>query len=202
MKGTAFVLSLIVLPILVALIQKELEGWLLLLPKKVLELACRRVPHNNREILRDEWSAELHEILHGLTERPLSRLFLGLRYSGSLLIAARKVSRELAGTRSDQQAMADETPDDRIAAAFLRRTAADLMTMQISAHVKSSGWRLNRRNLTDLDKVRRRLIRQLEHNRDFTDQELREIVYRFNVFGDENALLIMQAMSILPPHEP
>lgn len=89
----------IVGPVLAGLLTKEVEGLLHLAPFTLLRLARRRLPVECRTDLYDEWHAELFEALHNKEKRPLSRFFLGLRYSLGLLIAARRVAREISEAR-------------------------------------------------------------------------------------------------------
>jgi len=88
-----------VVGVLTNLLTREAEGWIDALPSWLLRLAGRRVPASHRDTLYDEWAAELHHALHGMDDRPLSRLLLGLRYAAGVLCAARRVAKELGPVR-------------------------------------------------------------------------------------------------------
>ncbi|MFY1587323.1 cell division protein SepF [Micromonospora sp. WMMD734] len=92
--------------VLVRLMGKEVESLLGAFPVLLLRLARRRVPHGIRDDLYEEWLAELAEALHGKSERPLTRLWLGLRFSSGLLRSAGEVGRalNLIRNRSDEAA--------------------------------------------------------------------------------------------------
>jgi hypothetical protein len=105
--GTGLV-ALILLPILTGLLTKEAEGWLAILPFGLLRLAKAQLPAARRS-LYDEWSAELHALLQEMDDRPLTRLFRGVRYSSGLIWAARTVARELGNTREP-----DTEPDSAL----------------------------------------------------------------------------------------
>jgi hypothetical protein len=120
--------------VVVNLLAKETETLLGAFPVLLLRIARRRVPHGVRDDLYEEWLAELAEALHGTTERPLTRLWLGLRFTFGLLKSAGEVGRTLRTVRS-QSAVTSAQPeavpavaadadsplhDPRLAAAFLR----------------------------------------------------------------------------------
>ncbi|MFB6396190.1 hypothetical protein [Polymorphospora lycopeni] len=91
-------LAIIIATTASGLIVKELEGWFDIIPNLLLKVARRRLPSHLRVELYEEWSAELHIALHAASTRPISRLFLGVRYATGLLWAARRVGRELSAT--------------------------------------------------------------------------------------------------------
>lgn len=93
-------IALLVLPVAVNLLSKEVEGWLDLVPSMLLRLARRRLPTDQREAMYDEWYAELHAALHRSGDRPLTRLWLAVRFAAGLVLAARRVARELSTSRA------------------------------------------------------------------------------------------------------
>jgi hypothetical protein len=101
--------TVVLVPVVVGLISKEVEGWLDLAPIGLLRLARRRLPADQRDVLYEEWAAELHEALHGTESRPLTRLWLGIRYSAGLLRAAPKVAREIGTVRNEYPISASST---------------------------------------------------------------------------------------------
>jgi hypothetical protein len=60
-----------------------------------IRLAARRLPAEIREDLAQEWTAELHQILHDGHTRRLARLWHGTRYALGFLRAAPRISRDL-----------------------------------------------------------------------------------------------------------
>ncbi|MGW9195557.1 cell division protein SepF [Micromonospora chersina] len=119
--------------VVVNLLAKETETLLGAFPVLLLRIARRRVPHGVRDDLYEEWLAELAEALHGTAERPLTRLWLGLRFASGLLKSAGEVGHTLRTVRS-QSSVASAQPepvpavadlplhDPRIAAAFRHAT--------------------------------------------------------------------------------
>jgi hypothetical protein len=67
------------------------------LPFALIRLAGRRVPREVRKDLVEEWTAELHEILHGTEALPITRLFTGTRYALGLARVAPSIGYELTG---------------------------------------------------------------------------------------------------------
>lgn len=72
------------------------------LPFAMLWLARRRVPRPLRDVLHEEWSAELAEILDEREEMPLTRVWVGVRYAFGLLRSARAVAQRLGRVRADR----------------------------------------------------------------------------------------------------
>jgi hypothetical protein len=70
----AGLVGLIVTGVLRSLLAKEVEGWIESLPGYLLRMARARVPSSHRDLLYDEWVAELHAALHGTEARPVTRL--------------------------------------------------------------------------------------------------------------------------------
>jgi hypothetical protein len=75
----------------------EARGRLDRLPHTLLRLAGRRLPHDVRDDLTDEWEAELGAILAQAAGLPITRLVVGTRYSLGLLRVAPRVAGELTG---------------------------------------------------------------------------------------------------------
>jgi hypothetical protein len=78
------------------LASEEIRGRLDRLPHGVVRLAARLLPEQVRDDLRDEWAAELHEILRGAEALPVTRVARGVRYALGLLRAGRSIGRELS----------------------------------------------------------------------------------------------------------
>jgi hypothetical protein len=70
--------------------QQEAETRLSQLPSALIRLAVRRLPPDLRDDMAAEWKAELEFILTGTDGLPLTRLWRGTRYAGSLLASARR----------------------------------------------------------------------------------------------------------------
>jgi len=99
--------------VFVNLLGKEVESRFGAFPVLLLRLASYRVPLSVREDLYEEWLAELSEALHGTDERPLTRLWLGLRFSFGLLKSADEVGRTLQVIRNqsvDAVSVAEPAP--------------------------------------------------------------------------------------------
>jgi Helix-turn-helix domain len=77
------------------LASEEIRGRLDQLPNALIRLASHRVPGNLRDDLADEWSAEMHEILHGADALPVTRLVLGIRFGFGLLRTSPDIGRQL-----------------------------------------------------------------------------------------------------------
>jgi hypothetical protein len=60
------------------LVSEEVRGRLDRLPHALIALAARRAPADVRAELAEEWTAELHEILHGKQALPITRLVVGV----------------------------------------------------------------------------------------------------------------------------
>jgi hypothetical protein len=99
--GAAAWVALAGLPVLACvgdLASEELRGRLDRLPHALIALAARRAPAEARAELREEWTAELHEILRGAEALPITRLVRGTRYAAGLLRTARVIGRQLSPT--------------------------------------------------------------------------------------------------------
>lgn len=80
------------------MVSEEIRGQLNRLPVALLRVARRRLPPHLRESLHDqEWEPELLHILTEAETRPVSRLFIGVRFSLGLIRSARSVGRARAG---------------------------------------------------------------------------------------------------------
>jgi hypothetical protein len=86
----------VLIAVLGELINDEIRGWIDYLPRVILRLAARRLdPAGKITIYEDEWLPELSCILRGAEARPISRVILGVKYSGGLLIRARRIASHL-----------------------------------------------------------------------------------------------------------
>jgi hypothetical protein len=94
----AAVLAMTGTAILGDLVSEEVRGRLDHLPHALIRLAARRLPPDVREDLAEEWTAELHEILHGAEALPVTRLYRGTRYALGLLRTASSIGRDLSIT--------------------------------------------------------------------------------------------------------
>jgi hypothetical protein len=92
----AALLGLLVLACVGALVSEEVRGRLERLPHALIALAARRAPPEMRAELREEWAAELHEILRGAEALRITRLVSGIRYAAGLLRTARGIGRQLS----------------------------------------------------------------------------------------------------------
>ncbi len=90
--------------LLLNMLSKEAETWLGALPLLLLKLARARVRRSLRNELYDEWAAELFEATHQYAERPLSRLWLGMRYAGGILWAAIRIAKDIGAARDSAPA--------------------------------------------------------------------------------------------------
>lgn len=80
------------------MVSEEIRGQLNRLPLALLRVARRRLPRHLRESLHDqEWEPELLHILTEAETRPVSRLFIGVRFSLGLIRSARSVGRARTG---------------------------------------------------------------------------------------------------------
>src|SRR6266704_1546867 len=77
------------------LASEEIRGRLDQLPNALIRLASHRLPGNVRDDLSDEWTAELHEILHGAAALPVTRLVRGIRFGFGLLRTAPDIGHQL-----------------------------------------------------------------------------------------------------------
>lgn len=74
-----------------------IRGWRDGIPVGIVRLAARRLPSAIRADLRDEWIAELLQILHVFPAPAPSQPMPGLRFAVGLLFAAPRVGRALVG---------------------------------------------------------------------------------------------------------
>lgn len=81
--------------VVTGLAQDELKGWIGRLPFWLLRIATKRVPEDIRDSLREDWEAELHHLLRDKTDRPITRLVVGLRFSLGLVSGGAKAADEI-----------------------------------------------------------------------------------------------------------
>jgi transcriptional regulator with XRE-family HTH domain len=80
------------------MVSEEVRDRLDQLPRAILRLAARRLNAQERAaIYDDEWLPELTYILQGDEARPVSRIYHGTRFAFGILIAARRIARDLGG---------------------------------------------------------------------------------------------------------
>src|SRR5262245_13620329 len=91
----------LIVGVVISMVTKEAEAWLYMVPGWLLRVARRRIPVSHREELYEEWAAELYYALHRSEGRPLTRLWLGVRYALGLLRAGQRVVNELGPVRSE-----------------------------------------------------------------------------------------------------
>lgn len=85
---------MIVLRVLTDLIGKEIQGRLDRLPFLVLRLARWRLPADLREQLHDEWWVpDLHDLMAGEPDRPITRLIKATHFAVGLVLAAGRNAR-------------------------------------------------------------------------------------------------------------
>jgi hypothetical protein len=89
-------IGMLVLACVGDLASEEVRGRLERLPHALIALAARRAPPEMRAELREEWAAELHEILRGAEGLPITRLVRGIQYAAGVLRTARGVGRQLS----------------------------------------------------------------------------------------------------------
>lgn len=77
-------------------VTRELRSRLDRLPVVIVRCAAARVRGPLRAELRDEWCAELGEILRGREGLPVTRLWVGIRYALGLLRSSRTIGRTLS----------------------------------------------------------------------------------------------------------
>lgn len=90
---------------------KEAETWVGALPLLLLKLARARVRSACRDLLYEEWAAELYEATHKYSERPISGLWFGTRYAAGILRAANKIGRSLGTARNPSPSAGKARPD-------------------------------------------------------------------------------------------
>lgn len=84
-------------------IGEEARGWLELAPRGILRLVAMRLPGDQRKtVYEKEWLPELLAILQEADGRPITRLFVGIRFAASMARGAGDVARELDGVRKDE----------------------------------------------------------------------------------------------------
>jgi hypothetical protein len=139
-----FLGAAILAPIVTGLLAKEAEGWIAIAPVGLLRIARRLVPKNQRDQLYDEeWFPELHEALHGTEGRPLTRLWLGIRFSLGLIRSARRTAREMGGARGNAHSPAQ--PHAVEASLILLHHIVGPERPDIEVQVGSQTFRLSRR---------------------------------------------------------
>ncbi|MGH3208926.1 MAG: helix-turn-helix domain-containing protein [Trebonia sp.] len=78
------------------MVSEEVRDRLDHVPNAILQLAARRLDASERAaIYDDEWLPELTYILQGDEARPVTRLYHGTRFAFGILIAARRIARDL-----------------------------------------------------------------------------------------------------------
>jgi hypothetical protein len=88
----------ILVTVIADMASEEIRSRLDHIPYALLRIARFRLPADQREPLHDqEWKSELRYILKEAKTKPISRLFVGIRYSLGLIRAARSVGRARAG---------------------------------------------------------------------------------------------------------
>jgi hypothetical protein len=101
LAGAVGLVGTVITAVFTGLVTKEAESWLDMVPGWLLRLARRQVPVSHREELYDEWAAELHYALHCCEDRPLTRLWLGVRYAAGLVRAGRQMVSGLGSARAN-----------------------------------------------------------------------------------------------------
>jgi Domain of unknown function (DUF5753)/Helix-turn-helix domain len=94
------------------MVSEEVRDRLDHVPHAILQLAARRLDALERAaIYDDEWLPELTYILQGDEARPVTRLYHGTRFAFGILIAARRIARDLhrAASLVDEQPRALQT---------------------------------------------------------------------------------------------
>lgn len=87
--------------VLADVVTREFRTRLDRLPTMVIRCAVARAPRLLRPELRDEWQAELAEILRGREALPATRLWMGTRYALGLLWSSRTIGRTLSQTHAE-----------------------------------------------------------------------------------------------------
>jgi hypothetical protein len=78
------------------MVSEEVRDRLDHLPHAILRLAARRLdPAQRAAVYDDEWMPELTYILKGDEARPVTRLYHGVQFALGILIAVRRIEREL-----------------------------------------------------------------------------------------------------------
>jgi transcriptional regulator with XRE-family HTH domain len=83
------------------LISEEFRDRLEYLPHAILRLAAHRLDPSKRvTVYVDEWIPELTYILKGDEARPVTRLYHGMRFAFGILVAVRRIDRDLPAART------------------------------------------------------------------------------------------------------
>jgi ubiquitin-like protein Pup len=93
-----FVLGVIVAAMM-KLLSDEVRGWVGRIPFLLLWFAARRLPGSHRTDLYDDWKADLAAEMNKETERPVTRVWFGIKFAIGLIHKGRSVARELGTTR-------------------------------------------------------------------------------------------------------
>jgi S-DNA-T family DNA segregation ATPase FtsK/SpoIIIE len=94
------------------ILKEEIRGWIELLPGVVLRMAAMQLDAKQRvTVYRDEWLPELMYIARQSGDRPITRLFRGLRWAGGLAISSRRVARNLRRGRRPAAPIVPGLPD-------------------------------------------------------------------------------------------
>jgi DNA-binding CsgD family transcriptional regulator len=79
------------------LVHEEIRGWLDLVPHAILRLAASQLDIGQRSaIYENEWLPELCCVLRDAESRPITRLIRGITFAFGLLLAARRIAREIS----------------------------------------------------------------------------------------------------------
>jgi hypothetical protein len=103
-------------PIILALgdlASEEIRGRLDAIPRALLKIAIRRLPHL-RDDLEAEWQAELVEFLHGAEALPITRLWRGLKFAAGLARVAPRIGRALGDAPAPLANLADAMEQVRV----------------------------------------------------------------------------------------
>lgn len=107
LAAVASITILLLGKVVLDLASKEIQGQVERLPYRILRLAAKRLPLTIRHRYFEEWEAELDYILDRHDARPITRLFLGLKYATSLLKGARRLSADRARTNDSRSASSE-----------------------------------------------------------------------------------------------
>jgi RNA polymerase sigma factor (sigma-70 family) len=118
------------------LVHDEIRGWLDLVPHAVLRLAASRLNISQRStIYEDEWLPELCYVLRGSESRPITRLIRGITFAIGLLIAARRIAREIS--RDTPSLPSHDLPVLPVLPALLQSASAPIARDRIPARITS-----------------------------------------------------------------
>jgi len=123
--------------VLADVVTREFRTRLDRLPTAVIRCAVARAPRPLRAELRDEWQAELAEILRGREALPATRLWIGMRYALGLLRSSRTIGRTLSHAHADDRlsALVSEVPYTDAEKDLLRRA------YRVAAQWHQNQWR-------------------------------------------------------------